>query len=115
MARVTKVLTAINDVCGPISMPDQAMCQAGVFLGAGAVGTVVLEVSGMDDGAAQPADIWAPVPISVDGGVTFAANLAGAAGAQYAWGWVPGGTKVRIRKSVAGPGDARTTLGVPEE
>lgn len=110
MARITKVLTAINEVCGPFLIPDEESHQASVFIDGAADGSVVLEVSGQDDGANPPVDQWVVsgmTPMSQGATVLL---LTGSGVAQGAYASIGAAKKVRVRKSVAGTGPMRVTL-----
>lgn len=113
MARITAVLTAINDVCGPILIPDEETHYVSVYTDGAADGSVVLESSGQDDGASPvAADQWVAEDTITSLSATPATPISPAGAAKHAFALLPGARKVRIRKSVAGTGPMRVTLNV---
>lgn len=110
MARVTKILTGINEVCGPFQIPEETAHKATVFIDGAADGSVVLEMSGQDDGANPPVDQWVVVGMTPAAGGAVVLLLTGSGAVQAATGDVGAAKKVRVRKSVAGTGPMRVTL-----
>lgn len=108
MARATKVLTNINEEI-TISDVDELNGAASIQYGAGGLGTLVLEVSCQDNGAAPPVDDWVQIKI-FNPAIAVNAAVDNLAAAGYAWAEVVGVKKVRVRKSVAGAGPVRATL-----
>lgn len=109
MSKVVGILNAVDTVIGPIFDATGRIHRIGVFLAKDAVGTVVLEVSGLDGGETPPVDQWVAQKLFQYDDATPVDNLVGSASAQYAWAECPGVCKARLRKS-ATAGAARAAL-----
>jgi hypothetical protein len=110
--RITGVVTALNDLVGPVVLSHEHTHYVNVFIDNAADGSVVLEISGMDNGATPPVDIWNQVQLIVDtaGVQANAAAITGSGAAKYGYALVGSTNKVRVRKSAAGTGPMRVTL-----
>ena len=97
-----KILTAAEEVNGPIVVPRDHIVNAGVQYGAGGLGTLVLE------GTLNEVD-WVAIGLTPAGGGAVVASVA-AAGIWYAA--VSQYSSVRLRKSVAGGGPVTSSLSI---
>lgn len=114
MAKITNVLTNIGDVVGPVRSPTSRIRQVGMWVGAGSVGTFLLEAAGQDT-SGPGTEEWIAMPLNTadqTAPIAGATGLVGGASALYAWADIPGTSAVRLRKSAGVAGASRLTMGV---
>lgn len=106
--KAVKVLTAVNDEV-VLDLENQDFNGAfAIGYGAGGVGTVVAEVS--VGKSAAGVDEWsAPIKL-FDPSAAVNAQVDNIAAAGVVYGEVVCASKLRVRKTIAGPGDVRITL-----
>lgn len=108
MAAVTKVLTALNDVCGPLDIPQDYSAAGSVQYGSGGLGTIVVEgiLEGQDESVTAN---WIGLKLNNPNTKGDVDNLAAIGIGNFeCWAY----NKVRIRKSVAGAGGVTATLSI---
>lgn len=108
MASVTKHLTSVGDVCGPIFEGNGRINHVAIFISSLSVGTFILELSGQTDPNGN--DEWCgPIEIT-DNTETNVTQLVGNGNNQYAHTDVRGARKVRVRKTAGADDNTLSTV-----